>query len=86
VLLNSCSGSEAGSYLRIIDFVCHSTLGFRVIKKKQENLKREDAFVGAVLKRGALGVGRWTDTDRLVAPAMPEATRSKVWIVVQGSS
>jgi len=30
-----CSGSEAGSYLRLIDFVCHSTLGLRVIKKKK---------------------------------------------------
>ena len=28
-----CSGSEAGSYLRLIDFVYHSTL--RVIKKKK---------------------------------------------------
>ena len=31
-----CSGSEAGSYLRLIDFVYHSTLGLRVIKKKEE--------------------------------------------------
>ena len=30
-----CSGSEAGSYLRLIDFVYHSTLGFRLIKKKK---------------------------------------------------
>jgi len=29
-----CSGSEAGSYLRRIDCVYHSTLGFKVIKKK----------------------------------------------------
>jgi len=29
-----CSGSEAGSYLRLIDFVYHSTLGLRVIKKE----------------------------------------------------
>jgi len=29
-----CSGSEAGSHLRLIDFVYHSTLGLRVIKKK----------------------------------------------------
>ena len=27
-----CSGSEAGSYLRLVDFVYHSTLGLRVIK------------------------------------------------------
>ena len=30
-----CSGSEAGSYLRLIDFVYHSTVGLRVIKKKK---------------------------------------------------
>ena len=31
-----CSGSEAGSYLRLMDFVYHSTLGLRVIRKKRE--------------------------------------------------
>ena len=31
--------SEAGSYLRLIDFVYHSTLGLRVIKKKREEQK-----------------------------------------------
>jgi hypothetical protein len=31
----ACSGSEAGSYLRLIDFVYHSTLGLRVIKKRR---------------------------------------------------
>jgi len=31
-----CSDSEAGSYLRLIDFVYHSTLGLRVIKKKKK--------------------------------------------------
>jgi len=30
-----CSGSEAGSYLRRIDFVYHSTLGLRVVKQKK---------------------------------------------------
>ena len=30
-----CSGSEAGSYLRPIDVVNHSTLGLSVIKKKK---------------------------------------------------
>jgi len=30
-----CSGSEEGSYLRLIDFVYHSALGLRVIKKKK---------------------------------------------------
>ena len=31
-----CSGSEAGSYLRLKDFVYHSTPGLRVIKKKKK--------------------------------------------------
>ena len=31
----TCSGSEAGSYFRLIDFVDHSTLGSRVMKKKK---------------------------------------------------
>ena len=31
-----CSGSEAGVYFRRIDFVFHSTLGLRIIKKKRE--------------------------------------------------
>ena len=35
-----CSGSEAGSYLRCIDFLYHSTLGLRVIKKRK---KMDDA-------------------------------------------
>ena len=34
-LAEMCSGSEADSYLRLIDFVYHSTLGLRVIKKEQ---------------------------------------------------
>ena len=33
------SGSEAGSYLRLIDFVYHATLGLRGIKKKKEETK-----------------------------------------------
>jgi len=33
-----CSGSEAGSYLRHIGFVYHSTLGLRVIQKKKNKL------------------------------------------------
>jgi len=32
-----CSGSEAGSYLRLIDGVYHSTLGLRVIQKKKKD-------------------------------------------------
>ena len=31
-----CSGSEAGSYSRLIDVVYHSNLGLRVMKKKKK--------------------------------------------------
>ena len=34
-----CSGSKAGSYLRLIDFVYHSTLGFRVITKRKQQVE-----------------------------------------------
>ena len=34
-------GSEAGSYLRLIVFVYHSTLGLRVIKKKRRDFVAE---------------------------------------------
>jgi len=37
--LEMCSGSEAGSYVRLIDFVYHSTLGLRVMKKKKKKKK-----------------------------------------------
>jgi len=33
--IEMCIGSDAGSYLRLIDFVYQSTLGLRVIKKKR---------------------------------------------------
>jgi len=32
------SGSEEGSYLRLIDFLYHSTLSLRVIKKKKKKI------------------------------------------------
>jgi hypothetical protein len=37
------SGSEAGSYLRLIDFVYHSILGLRVIQKKKKKELGESA-------------------------------------------
>ena len=33
-----CSGSEAGSYVRLIDYVYHSTLGLRVRRKRRFDL------------------------------------------------
>jgi len=45
-----CSGCEAGSYSRLIDFVYHSTLGLREIKKKKKELDE-----GGHQTRGARG-------------------------------
>ena len=40
-----CSGSEAGSSLRLIGFLYHSILGLRVIlKKKKDTLNSADAL------------------------------------------
>jgi len=36
-ILEMCSGSEAGLYVRLIGCVHHSTLGLRVIKKKKKD-------------------------------------------------
>ena len=41
-----CSGSEAGSHLRPIDFVYHSTLGLRVINKKKIWRYHDEVGVG----------------------------------------
>jgi len=46
-----CSGSEAGSYLRLIDCVYHSTLGLRVIKKKKGT---SDVVVAELLDHAGL--------------------------------
>ena len=37
-----CSGSEACSYFRLIDFVYHSTLGLRVIKSAAHRVKSRE--------------------------------------------
>ena len=41
----TCSGSKAGSYLRLIDFVHHSTLGLREIKTKKKSSRLEESLV-----------------------------------------
>ena len=48
-----CSGSEAGSYLSLTDFVYHSTLGWRVIKEKKKKLIGEQVM-GEPLHAGPL--------------------------------
>ena len=42
-----CSGSEAGSYFRLIDFVYHSTLGLIVIKKNKKKHLPHRLFASA---------------------------------------
>jgi len=46
-----CSGSETGSYLRLIDFVYQSTLGLRVIKKKKMPILERHMAAGVVAPR-----------------------------------
>jgi len=48
-----CSGSEAGSYLRLIDFVHHSTLGLSVIKKKKKTPKSKPEAREQVVRSGS---------------------------------
>jgi len=40
----TCSGSKAGSYLRLVDFVYHLILGLRVMKTKKKKGGRRRAL------------------------------------------
>ena len=44
-LTEMCSGSEAGSYLRLIDFLYHSTLGLRVIQLSRARSTRFNIYM-----------------------------------------
>jgi hypothetical protein len=48
-----CSGFEAGSHSRLIDFVHHSTLGLRLIKKKKKKKPISKTFLACHAKRVA---------------------------------
>ena len=73
-----CSGSEAGSYLRLIDFVYHSTPGSRAIGKRSSMPVRAASgghhrrpFVGYL--RCVLGaIGARLSTFGREAPRLPE--------------
>ena len=60
-----CSGSEAGSYVRPIDFVCHSILGLRVMKKRREDAssKGNDLKNGIVVPSVLPTVGHRTSNE-----------------------
>ena len=68
------SGPEAGSYLRRIDSVYHSTLGLRVIKKKKEKCWR-----GLAAQRRTGKIQKREDTSSLLG----KETRLGVLIVRQ---
>ena len=54
-----CSGCEAGSYVRLIDFVYHSTPGLRVIKEKKKRRKQPRLFItNAGIRVAGTGVPR----------------------------
>ena len=66
-----CSDSEAGSHLRLTDFVYHSSLGLRVIKKTRRTpLERTEAraevraapYMGTSLIRNRLPLGPYSRT------------------------
>jgi len=50
-----CRGSETGSYVRLIDFVYHSTRGLRVIKKKKVPDRRPSTTVSVMNVRAVKG-------------------------------
>jgi len=52
-----CSGSKTGSYLRLIDFVYHSTLGLRVIKKKTNPPTERSVAVTCTLPKSSKLLG-----------------------------
>ena len=59
-----CSGSEAGSYSRLIDFVHHSTLVLRVIKKEE---KDRGANTRPGVSNTALGVSHPRQARRMLS-------------------
>ena len=48
-------GGEAGSYLRLIDLVYHSTLGLRVIKKKKVRGNTAHVLQGVGIQEEKIG-------------------------------
>jgi hypothetical protein len=53
-----CSSSEAGSYLRLIDFVCHLALALRVIQKKKKIGERKQTKSEVALSHAWIASGR----------------------------
>jgi len=55
-LAEMCSGSETGSYLRLIDFVYRTTLGLRAITKKEEGLGTAATSMPRYLRDSVAGI------------------------------
>ena len=66
-----CSGSEAGSYLRLIDFLYHSILGLRVINKKKNNLEGRALQITFKVEAPKVFPRRYVPSCRLVAVCFP---------------
>jgi len=81
-----CSGSEAVSYLRLIDFVYHSTLDLKVIKKKKKfRVERDDLPKGRLRKLLFTQIGQlehWVQVDKFtpfLVKLSVRYTRKKRW-------
>jgi len=77
-----CSGSEAGSYLRLIDCVCHSTLGVRV-KKKNPADREKVTILGVWYKSVSFGAKNQKTISGLTKivpsnPATPNQTGAEL--------
>ena len=83
---SKCSGSEAGSYLRLVDFVYHSTLGLRVIKTRRKHaiattgLKSGPAF--AHLEKLFPLEGKWVNRVTVTERNRGESVSTRIdgWI------
>jgi len=62
----TCSGTEAGSYVRPIDFVYHSTLGLRVIKRSRRREGNEQRV--SVPTPNTTYLGKVSSTEKRYPP------------------
>ena len=72
-----CSGFEAGSHLRLIDFVYHSALGLRVIKKKKQFVPSGRRFSAPLVEIEKSGVGERMNRVGRALSLLREREKSK---------
>jgi len=80
---NMCSGSEAGSYLRLIDFVYRSTLGLRV-KKMQKKIRCGGPPALRVGPNPGLELRRFLVWQRQIRLCHPRNQKPELVDLVQG--